>query len=136
MTPDHVCIKCSPTDPEPEMVALCKQGEDGYVSAWVHPRCLFQYRGPASIFEFELHRASTGGESEERNVTVLDTTPVTREITKLIATGTTEQAILSAVAYLLPAISPAELSAVLQEARLQLRSGLRGGIDERPGTHR
>jgi hypothetical protein len=69
-------------------------------------------------------------------VTVLGTTPVTREITKLIATGTTEQAILSAVAYLLPAISPAELSAVLQEARLQLRSGLRGGIDERPGTHR
>ena len=51
MTPDHVCIKCIPTDPEPEMVALCKQGEDGYVSAWVHPRCLFQYRGPASIFE-------------------------------------------------------------------------------------
>ena len=36
---------------------------------------------------------------------MLGTTPVTREITKLIATGTTEQAILSAVAYLLPAIS-------------------------------
>ena len=33
MTPEHVCIKCSLTDPEPVMIALCKQDEDGYVSA-------------------------------------------------------------------------------------------------------
>ena len=48
MTPEHVCIKCSLTDPEPETIALCKRDEDGYVSAW---RFLFAYRRPASHFE-------------------------------------------------------------------------------------
>jgi uncharacterized protein (DUF433 family) len=47
---------------------------------------------------------------------MLDTTPITIEITKLIASGTTEQALLAAVAYLFPNLSPAELSAALQEA--------------------
>ena len=47
---------------------------------------------------------------------MIDTTPITAQITRLIATGTTEQALLAAVARLFPAISPAELSAALQEA--------------------
>lgn len=47
---------------------------------------------------------------------MIDTTPITAQITRLIATGTTEQALLAAVAYLFPAISPSELSAALQEA--------------------
>ena len=73
------------------MIALCKKDEDGYVSAWVHPRCLFAYRRPPHSSS-RLHRASTGGESKERNLTMLDTTPITAQITRLIATGTTEQA--------------------------------------------
>jgi len=47
---------------------------------------------------------------------VLDTTPVTATITAMIRTGTTEQALLVAVAHLFPDLSPAELSAALQEA--------------------
>jgi hypothetical protein len=50
------------------------------------------------------------------DLTVLDTTPVTAQITKLIATGTTEQALLAAVARLFPNLSTAELSAALQDA--------------------
>jgi hypothetical protein len=48
--------------------------------------------------------------------TMLDTTRVTTEITRLISTGTTEQALLAAVSYLFPNLRPAELSAALQEA--------------------
>jgi hypothetical protein len=48
--------------------------------------------------------------------TMLDTTPVTTEITRLITTDTTEEALLAAVAYLFPNLSPGELSAALQEA--------------------
>jgi hypothetical protein len=48
--------------------------------------------------------------------TMLDTTPITTEITRLISTGTTEEALLAAVSYLFPNLSPAELSAALQEA--------------------
>ena len=47
---------------------------------------------------------------------MLDTTPVTTEITKLINTGTTEQALLDAVTHLFPNLSPAELSQALQVA--------------------
>jgi hypothetical protein len=47
---------------------------------------------------------------------MLDTTPVTTAITRLISTGTTEQALLAAVAYLFPNLSSAELSAALQDA--------------------
>jgi hypothetical protein len=47
---------------------------------------------------------------------MLDTTPVTTTITRLIATGTTEQALLAAVAQLFPDLSPAELSQALQVA--------------------
>jgi hypothetical protein len=47
--------------------------------------------------------------------TVLDTTPIPTE-SRLISTGTTEEALLAAVSYLLPNLSPAELSAALQEA--------------------
>jgi hypothetical protein len=47
---------------------------------------------------------------------MLDTTPITTEVARLITTGTTEQALLAAVSYLFPNLSPAELSAVLQEA--------------------
>jgi hypothetical protein len=47
---------------------------------------------------------------------MLDTTPVTTAITRLISTGTTEQALLAAVAHLFPNLSPAELSQVLQVA--------------------
>jgi hypothetical protein len=60
----------------------------------------------------------------ERNVddeivnttTMLDTTPITTAIIRLITTGTTEQALLAAVSYLFPNLGPAELSAALQEA--------------------
>ena len=41
---------------------------------------------------------------------MLDTTPVTTAITKLIAKGTTEDALLAAVAYLFPHLTIAELS--------------------------
>jgi hypothetical protein len=47
---------------------------------------------------------------------MLDTTPITKQITKLITTGTTEQALLTAVAQLFPNLSPAELSQALQVA--------------------
>jgi len=48
---------------------------------------------------------------------MLDTTPITTEITRLISTGTTEQALLVAVAHLFPNLSPAELSQALQVAQ-------------------
>jgi hypothetical protein len=48
---------------------------------------------------------------------MLDTTPVTKAITRLISTGTTEQALITAVAYLFPNLSPAELSQALQVAQ-------------------
>ena len=47
---------------------------------------------------------------------MLDTTPVTTAIARLISTGTTEQALLAAVAHLFPNPSPAELSRALQVA--------------------
>jgi uncharacterized protein (DUF433 family) len=47
---------------------------------------------------------------------MLDTTPVTSAITRLIAAGTTEDALLIAVAYLFPNLTLAELSAALQVA--------------------
>jgi hypothetical protein len=47
---------------------------------------------------------------------MVDTTPITAAITRLISTGTTEEALLTAVAYLFPNLSPAELSAALQVA--------------------
>ena len=49
-------------------------------------------------------------------VTMLDTTPVTREITRLISQGSSEQALLTAVAHLFPDITKAELSQALQDA--------------------
>ena len=45
---------------------------------------------------------------------MLDTTPVTAHITRLIATGTTEQALLAAVAHMFPNLTTAELSEALQ----------------------
>jgi hypothetical protein len=48
---------------------------------------------------------------------MLDTTPVTTAITRLISTGTTEKALLTAVAHLFPNLSPAELSQALQVAQ-------------------
>ena len=50
---------------------------------------------------------------------MLDTTPMTTAITRLINTGTTEQALLAAVAHLFPDLSPTELSQALQVARAQ-----------------
>jgi hypothetical protein len=47
---------------------------------------------------------------------MLDTTPITAAITRLISTGTTEQAILAAVAHMFPDLTTAELSAALQDA--------------------
>ena len=37
---------------------------------------------------------------------MLDTTPITTAITRLISTGTTEEALLTAVAYLFSNLSP------------------------------
>jgi hypothetical protein len=48
---------------------------------------------------------------------MLDTTPVTTAITKLISTGTTEEALIAAVAHMFPNLSPAELSQALQVAQ-------------------
>jgi hypothetical protein len=47
---------------------------------------------------------------------MLDTTPITTEITKLISAGTTEQALFAAVAQLFPHLTTAELSQALQVA--------------------
>lgn len=47
---------------------------------------------------------------------MLDTTPITTEITRLISTGTSEEALLTAVAHLFPNLNPAELSQALQIA--------------------
>ena len=47
---------------------------------------------------------------------MIDTSAITTQITRLIATGSTQESILAAVAVMFPAISPAELSAALQEA--------------------
>ena len=48
---------------------------------------------------------------------MLNITPITIESTRLISTGTTEQALLAAVAHLFPNLSPAELSQALQVAQ-------------------
>jgi uncharacterized protein (DUF433 family) len=48
---------------------------------------------------------------------MLDTATITAAITRLIATGASEQALLAAVAYLFPNLTLAELSAALQEAQ-------------------
>jgi hypothetical protein len=45
---------------------------------------------------------------------MLDTTPITTAITRLITTGTTDQALLTAVAHAFPELTPAELSQALQ----------------------
>ena len=47
---------------------------------------------------------------------MIDTTPITTQITRLIATGSTEQALLAAVVHLFPNLTTAELSQALQEA--------------------
>jgi hypothetical protein len=45
---------------------------------------------------------------------MLDTAPITTAITRLISTGTTEQALLAAVTQLFPGITTAELSEAIQ----------------------
>ena len=47
---------------------------------------------------------------------MLDTTPVTTAITRLISTGTTEQALLAAVARKFPELTRSEFVAALQDA--------------------
>jgi hypothetical protein len=47
---------------------------------------------------------------------MLDTTPITIEITRLIAAGVTESELLARVVRTFPEITPAELSVALQEA--------------------
>jgi hypothetical protein len=48
---------------------------------------------------------------------MLDTTPVTTAITRLISTGTSEEVLLAAVMHLFPNLTPAELSQALQVAQ-------------------
>jgi hypothetical protein len=48
---------------------------------------------------------------------MLDITPI-NAITRLISTGTTEEALLTVVAHLFPNLSPAELSAAPLEAQV------------------
>jgi hypothetical protein len=50
---------------------------------------------------------------------MLDTTPITTEITRLITTGTTEQALLAAVARRFPELTRTEFLAALQDATAQ-----------------
>jgi hypothetical protein len=52
----------------------------------------------------------------EGEAIMLDTTPITTAITRLISTGTTEEALLAAVTHLFANLSPAELSQALQVA--------------------
>jgi hypothetical protein len=47
---------------------------------------------------------------------MIDTTPVTRELTKLISNGTSGEALLTAAVQLFPNLSAQELSQVLQVA--------------------
>jgi hypothetical protein len=47
---------------------------------------------------------------------MIDTTPITTAITRLISTGTTEQALLATVARTFPELTTAELSEALQVA--------------------
>jgi hypothetical protein len=47
---------------------------------------------------------------------MLDTTPVITAITRLISTGTTEQALLTAVAHMFPHLDRREFLAALQDA--------------------
>ena len=61
---------------------------------------------------------------------MLDATPVTSAITRLISTGTTEQALLAAVAHLFPNLSPAELSQALQVATTRRSGAHRSPIEE------
>jgi hypothetical protein len=56
---------------------------------------------------------------EEQKLTMPDTTPITTAIARMITTGTTEQALLAAVAAAFPDLSPAELSQALQVAQAQ-----------------
>jgi hypothetical protein len=65
----------------------------------------------------------------------LDTTPVTPAITRLIATGTTEQALL-AVVQLFPDLSPVELSVALQDATAAAEARREEALAERSGPHR
>jgi hypothetical protein len=55
---------------------------------------------------------------------MLDTTPITTAITAMIRTGTTEQALLAAVAHLFPNLTPTELPQALQVAQAE-RSAVR-----------
>ena len=49
-------------------------------------------------------------------LSMFDTTPITTAMTRMISTGTTETALLAAVARWFPELTPAELPATLQEA--------------------
>ena len=55
-------------------------------------------------------------ESVRDKTAMLDTTPITATITRLITTGTTEQALLQAVIILFPDLTRTEFVAALQDA--------------------
>ena len=56
---------------------------------------------------------------------MIDTTPVTTAIATMISTGTTEQALLAAVAKRFPELTSAELSQALQVAQARVEWKLR-----------
>jgi hypothetical protein len=57
-------------------------------------------------FDVKWHgRKILGVEATEEGTPILDTTPVTTAITRLISTGTTEEAVLAAVARRFPELS-------------------------------
>ena len=62
---------------------------------------------------------------------MLDTTPVTTAITRLISAGTTEEALLTAVAHLFPKLSPAELSQALLVATAAAERKAAGRVEIR-----
>jgi hypothetical protein len=64
-----------------------------------------------------------------RSWAMLDTTQVTDAIMRLISRGTTEEAILIAVAHRFPNITKAELSQALQDATAAAEKRPRGGTD-------
>jgi hypothetical protein len=71
--------------------------------------------GRSSLYACRGREASRR-EVHEEELTILDRTPVTEAINRLISAGTTEQALLATVAQLFPNLTPAEPSQALQVA--------------------
>ena len=97
-----------------ELLKMPPRRRETAARSWVAGRGAEKAKQVASILARVRER-----EFQMITPTQFDTTPITAQITRLIATGGTEQAILAAVAHMFPEFSPAELSAALQDATAQ-----------------